>query len=201
MLTNAVVPQTGLSVLMNGGVTYINHAQSMQHTNLSASTSAPSISSLLPPDARQKYQQDLIERDRQASALAAAGKVAETINLTRSSGGHVIQQVYQGAQPQQGQDPQGTVSSVVDGNNGVASELDNINWSLMDLGGPTLDDMDLDFATLFDPANELSHFQPNGNVLISTLPEMSLLQPSQIGATVTTSATQQASTGESKSQI
>jgi hypothetical protein len=196
-----MVPQTGLSVLMNGGVTYINHSQAVQQTNLAPSTSAPSISSLLPPDARQKYQQDLIERDRQASALAAAGKVAETINLTKSSGGQVMQQVYQGAQLQQGHEPQGTSPSVVDGNNGITSELDNINWSLMDLGGPALDDMDLDFATLFDPANELSHIQPNGNGFNSTLPEIPSLQSTQIVGTATTSVTHQSSTGESKSQI
>lgn len=33
----------------------------------------------------------------------------------------------------------------------------------MDIGNMHLDDMDMDFATLFDPANELSDIQARGN--------------------------------------
>ena len=35
-------------------------------------------------------------------------------------------------------------------------QLDHVNWNMMDLA---VDDMDLDFASLFDPANEMLHLQ------------------------------------------
>jgi hypothetical protein len=46
---------------------------------------------------------------------------------------------------------------------GPSTELDSINWNLMDIGAVYLDDMDLDFAQLFDPENELANMQTVGS--------------------------------------
>lgn len=144
------MPQTGLSVLMNGGV---------QSSQTPVSTAmAMSSADAAPSGARQAHIQELIDRDRQASALAAAGMVAESVSL---SGKGQLSQGLQAPPP------------LVAGAAGAAplapsTELDSINWNLMDIGAMHLDDMDLDFAQLFDPANEIANMETEGSGWPST---------------------------------
>jgi hypothetical protein len=101
-----------------------------------------------------------MDRERQASALAAAGMVADSISLTRSAPSllHGVASSHSrvlDAPPQLG-------GQALTGNPNP-SDLDNINWSLMDLGQMHIDDMDMDFARLFDPAQEAANMQTEGS--------------------------------------
>lgn len=53
----------------------------------------------------------------------------------------------------------------------TSPEVDSINWNLMDLGGVHLDDMDLDFAQLFDPTNEIVNMTPQADSSWDAAPE------------------------------
>lgn len=144
---NGSVPQTGLSVLMNGGV--------------KTSQSVPAFSSV--SNINSRYQEELVDRERQASALAAAGMVAESVSLTqpsndqlRASGGHISQGLQAPPQLATGAAPLPPASGT--------TELDSINWNLMDnIGSSHLDDIDLDFATLFDPLQEAANMNTEGS--------------------------------------
>jgi hypothetical protein len=157
-----VGPQTGLSVLMNGGNLHAPLQQPM--TTTAAPTAFATMSGIAKEQVRT--QDDLRDRDHQASALAAAGMVAESISLTRSDPdrvhpGPMITSHGLEAPPQlAGRAPPPTTSST--------SELDNINWNLMDLGSVHLDDMDVDFARLFDPAQEAENMLTEGSGWPST---------------------------------
>jgi hypothetical protein len=128
------------------------------------STSVPNVASIstLSPT-QQRHRQEWLERESQASSLAAAGMVAESVrnNETEpsSSTNYITTTI-----PVLGLQPPPTIfSHPVQGGSGTTTtstavtELDSINWNLMDIGGMHIDDMDMDFATLFDPANELSN--------------------------------------------
>lgn len=119
-----------------------NHAYSMQH---------------LTPEQQQKIQEDLADRERQASSLAAAGMVAESVSLTTPS---VVGQVLQAPPPLGGLPPPASLG-VAGGN----PPLTSIDWN-MDMGGAAseqgLDDLDMDFATLFDTESEMNMFVGGG---------------------------------------
>jgi hypothetical protein len=174
-------PPTGLSLLMNGDVqkpldAATNHAST---ASLSSSNSAPNITKLsyLSPTQRQRYQQEMAERDNQASSLAAAGMVAESVSLTTASmpttpTGNTLQGTPISEKPSlpiMGLQPPPTIlaQSVPSSNSGATAapttELDSIDWNFMDIGSMHIDDMDMDFATLFDPANELSNLHSRGS--------------------------------------
>jgi hypothetical protein len=57
------------------------------------------------------------------------------------------------------------------------NEMDGINWNMLDLGSANLDDLDLDFATLFDPANEAESVQPQGSAWNTGTPESQVPVP------------------------
>jgi hypothetical protein len=95
-------------------------------------------------DAIHTYQE---ERERQASALAAAGMVADTVGDVKRLGLEPPPQLASSA---------ATAPS-------PGTELDNINWGAMDMGGLQIDNMDLDFATLFDPTIEEASMQAEGS--------------------------------------
>ena len=114
----------------------------------------------LSPTQQQRYRQDLLEREKQASALAAAGMVAESVSLA----GPPLQSV-QLLQPPLAMVAQNALATST---SATTSELDGINWSFMDFGAMHLDDMDLDFATLFDPEHEMSSMQTRGSGVVST---------------------------------
>ncbi|GAX15802.1 hypothetical protein FisN_3Lh248 [Fistulifera solaris] len=126
-----IAPPTGLSMLMG--------SSAPQSKSTSALSAMPGL--YRPPE-------DLSERDRQASSLAAAGMVAESAT--------VAGRLSQGLHP-----PPPLVSADAP-QTSATIELDSINWSMMDAGA-NADDMDLDFAQLFDPANELENMYSEGN--------------------------------------
>jgi hypothetical protein len=132
---------------MNGNNTSNNGAPRNTQSALSYALANTS------PERQQAVQDDLADRERQASALAAAGMVAESVTMSQPFG---VQSQGLQAPPLLGSghhmhDP------LPSGN----TNMDGINWSLMDLG-PTLDDMEMDFAKLFDPALEAANMQAEG---------------------------------------
>lgn len=139
--------QTGLSILMGDN--------SVQHQSSSSVPQGKSLGKLTAEQLTQ-YQADLIDRERQASALAAAGMVAESVNKTQATHGHSIAQGL--AAP-----PQLSHATATPTQTANISELDSINWNLMDIGAMHLDDMDMDFASLFDPANEAASMETEGS--------------------------------------
>uniref|UniRef100_A0A6S8I9L2 HSF-type DNA-binding domain-containing protein n=1 Tax=Amphora coffeiformis TaxID=265554 RepID=A0A6S8I9L2_9STRA len=133
--TSGDAPRTGLSMLMNGGGVH------------NPPSSVASFASLSGMNGESSPFQE--ERERQASALAAAGMVADTVSTSGELSGLA-------APPQLGvpASAQATSSSGV---------VDNINWGGVDAGDIHLDDMDLDFATLFDPSIEEANMQTEGS--------------------------------------
>jgi hypothetical protein len=151
----AIGPQTGLSVLMSG--------RNLHPPQLPTSTSLTAFGTMTGNAKEEtRSQDDMFDRDSQASALAAAGMVAESIGFSRTTGPDRVHSstslASQGleAPPQLAGHAPPPVPS-------ASSELDNINWNLMDLGQMHLDDMDMDFARLFDPAQEAENMQTEGS--------------------------------------
>jgi len=136
-------PQTGLSLLMNGGVNSNNGTTTTQHATTPGSAMTAQVMATLSPAQQQRYQQDLLEREHQASSLAAAGLVAEKVSLTGATEPSSVPCHHNHYEA-----PAAEAGMAENGNS-------NNNWNLMDnLGAMQLDDMDMDFATLFDPVNE-----------------------------------------------
>jgi hypothetical protein len=103
---------------------------------------------------QRKIDEDLADRDRQASSLAAAGMVAESVRLAQPVG--TAPATNFGLQPP----PQLVTAPVTQIQ---ASEVESINWNMMELGSPRLDDLDLDFAALFDPIHEIERMRTEGS--------------------------------------
>lgn len=152
---------------MNGDVHTTKTANHTAVSCLSASTSAPNIAKLstMSPKQQLRYQQELLERENQASSLAAAGMVAESVSLTAPHGslGNNNNNNSNNTMPVLGLQAPPTILSQLAPTPAAATELESINWNFMDIGAMHLDDMDMDFATLFDPANELSSMQTRGS--------------------------------------
>jgi hypothetical protein len=130
---------------MNGGVS--NQPQKPVPVAHHVTHAPANAYSHLTPEQQARIQEDLADRERQASALAHAGMVADSVSLTRpaASVGQVLQ-----APP-----PLGALAPPVNptGDNGHPP-MESINWNL-DVGlGGGLDDMDMDFANLFDTETE-----------------------------------------------
>jgi hypothetical protein len=143
---SGAAPQTGLGILMNNK----NGGGAQPANNSAVGYSMASMT----PEQRRMVQDDLADRELQASALAAAGMVAETVNHTTVGvGPNGIQGLH--APPMLG-------SLAPPPNADPGSTIEGINWSLMDLG-PALDDMEMDFAKLFDPAAEEANMQTEGS--------------------------------------
>ncbi|KAG7371298.1 HSF-type DNA-binding protein [Nitzschia inconspicua] len=151
LLQSSSQPQTGLGILLNGGVS--SHSQPPQPPPPAARVNQPYAH--LTPEQQARIQEDLADRERQASALAAAGMVADSVNLTRPA--TVIGNVLQAPPPLGGIAPPITIGSGIDPNG--PPPMESINWNL-DIGvaglgsGGGFDDMDMDFATLFDAEHE-----------------------------------------------
>ena len=160
----------------------------------------------LTPDQQARIQEDLNDRENQASSLAAAGMVAETVNYNNnnySRGSHTPPRTSHGLQPPPTlvgmslQHPGASLPSVSSlpsmhtteatttathypnttaphitndsGRNSNSNShtidgppiVDNINWNLdapghtIGSGIPGLDDIDMDFATLFDSEEQI----------------------------------------------
>jgi len=123
----------------------------------------------LAPERQAQLQRDMADREQQASSLAAAGMVADSADYTRSSTS--VGQVLRAPPALVGMPvPMGVPSSFVPiashsnasivaqqpvCNNGGVPHVESINWNLdVDSAGAMLgsglDDIDMDFATLFD---------------------------------------------------
>jgi len=116
-------------------------------------------------------QLDMLDRERQASALAAAGLVAESVSRTRSTSSGDLRPAEMGgmrAPPVLGHPPSSPApQQPAMATAAAASGLAPVDYGVMDIGGGlsavTIDDMDLDFAKLFDPENELAGMQTEGS--------------------------------------
>lgn len=159
-------PQTGLGILLNGTTLHHNHSYS------SLRQLAPSP---IPQNKNEKrIQDDLAERERQASALAAAGMVAETVDQTGMATPPLslspMNFVGNGGINWQGLQPppalMGTISaSQGSGTTTPTPAAEGTNWGIGGMDNITvgIDDMDLDFAQLFDPASEAANMQTEGS--------------------------------------
>lgn len=108
----------------------------------------PSSSSLT-PDQQNRMQEDLAERERQAAQLASA--------MTPTGVGQVLQ-----APPPLVSmvPPSGT--SIKNTSTGSDMDMQNINWNAIpELGNP--DDMDMDFAAMFDAEQEQNFLVGSGH--------------------------------------
>lgn len=138
-------PQTGLSILKG--------------ENKRLSTTDGSLAVSVP--ANPQIQADLLDRELQASSLAAAGMLADTVTTTQAQGLQAPPPLVASA-PQ----PPGSAASAATmpaPTVGATTELDSINWNMMDIGAVHLDDIDMDFATLFDPENEEANMRTEGS--------------------------------------
>ena len=165
-VTSGAAPRTGLGILMT-------------ENSLHSSAPPPPPATVhamanMTPEQRLLVQEDLADRERQASSLAAAGMVAESVSLTRPVSGLLGGQPGQGGQNHQPlglQAPPALGMGAPPTSNGN-TEMEGINWNLLDLG-TNLDDLDMDFASLFDPANEAASvsMQTQGGGWSSAAPE------------------------------
>lgn len=161
----AAQPVTGLSMLMNGGCAEPPLTTAQYHPPTALSTMENSSSGVPLPENTNtnsnhntfypgKYSSEMDDRERQASALAAAGMVAESVKISNPGGtaGLLPPPALATAEAM-------PVASAA----ATASEIDAINWGMMDAGAMHLDDMDLDFAALFDPAQEVANMHTEGS--------------------------------------
>jgi hypothetical protein len=155
-------PHTGLSMLMSSGAGGFKLAQPPHSLSVQAPASFAAMSGINSEQQRRTPTGFLEERERQASALAAAGMVAETVSIAndgRKPAGIPAQGLHA---------PPPLATGVPMMASAATTEIDSANWGLMDMGGVQLDDMDLDFATLFDPALEEANMQMEGSGWPST---------------------------------
>mmetsp|Transcript_51217 Transcript_51217/g.61693 ORF Transcript_51217/g.61693 Transcript_51217/m.61693 type:complete len:285 (-) Transcript_51217:263-1117(-) len=120
---------TGLSVLMSNN-----------HSTLSSTPSfLPFSQPQITPEQRKIMQQDILDREKQASSLAAAGMVAETVITS----------------------PHNDPTPVME----LTAGIQDANWfNMTELGGAGgLDDMEMDFAKMFDPQHEASAMRTEGS--------------------------------------
>ena len=165
------VPQTGLGILMGSGGATAGAPIAAAPTLLAPATSSPQhqqqqqhVYSHLTADQQNRIQEDLADRERQAAALASAGMVAESVNLTRPA---VIGQVLQAPPPLVGMAPPATPPRVPSPEKPNDVAMESINWNMVDLGNP--DDMDMDFAAMFDPEQEQTFMTtPETDTILTT---------------------------------
>lgn len=135
------------------------------------------FASHLTSEQRVRLQADLADREQQASSLAAAGLVADSVDYN-SRPATAVGQVLRAPPalvgmpvPATGPSTSVPISSLSDSTNNPASaqpnnandgvpQVESINWNLdIDSAGPMLgsglDDIDMDFATLFDTEEQL----------------------------------------------
>jgi hypothetical protein len=102
-------------------------------------------------------REEMADRELQASALAAAGMVAENVSLTRPAVGHILQ-----APPPLSAPP--TLAGMGAPPTPPGVHMEGINWNMMgELGTNLVDDMDMDFANMFDPEKEEQCMQTEGS--------------------------------------
>ncbi|KAL7518750.1 hypothetical protein ACHAWX_003558 [Stephanocyclus meneghinianus] len=173
------VPQTGLGILMSSHAT-----QSSTTTDMASA--APTLfhqhhtTSTYTAEQRSMMQQDAQDRERQARALAAAGMAAERMSQIK----HSVQ--YHPPTASQGLLPPPSLGHPTSSTNNMANIASNhisdhisinmdahiddplMSWNNLDGHdadgrGPTLEEMEMDFAKLFDPAMEWQNMQTEGS--------------------------------------
>jgi len=165
-------PQTGLGILMNKSAS-VGTAQALVVTS-------QTYAAHLTPEHQARLQADLADREQQASALAAAGMVADSVDYNTRPATTVGQGLRAPpalvGMPVPIRGPSSTVPqlSISDASNvptrpqssnnnanfGGVPQVESINWNLdVDSAGPMLssglDDIDMDFATLFDSEEQV----------------------------------------------
>lgn len=161
-------PQTGLGILMNKGV---STATAQAPTSMSQA-----YASHLTPEQQVRLVTELADREEQASSLAAAGLVADGVDYnavpTNSVGQVLRAPPALVGMPVPGPAASVPLSSLSDAANnqalsqppsnkeGGVPQVESINWNLdVDSAGQMLgsglDDIDMDFATLFDTEEQL----------------------------------------------
>jgi hypothetical protein len=140
-------PQTGLGILLT-------------NKNNSISTPVPTAgySYTMTSDQSQLFQDDLADRELQASALAAAGMATESGSFSIFVGNRVTSPPEDlGLQP-----PPALGSFVPPPIPHPNATMDVIDWNNMDVG-MAIDDMEVDFAKMFDPAHEIANMPMEGS--------------------------------------
>lgn len=164
-------PPTGLGILMssngggaNGGTTHTLHHQ--HHSQ-----------GLYTAEQRRLMQQDANDRDRQARALAAAGLSVEKIssaNVNSAAGLHPPPVL---GNPISGQAVHPVSSAIHVTSLNPGPNCDPLSWSNIEMNSNavgdltyeqpeqvlTLEDMEMDFAHLFDPNVEWENMQTEGS--------------------------------------
>jgi hypothetical protein len=149
---NMTESQIGLGILTNVGVTGL----APPTVAVSVHPSSNPTYAHLTPEQQARLNEDLADREKQARALAAAGMVADSVNLTRPA--IAIGNVLQAPPPLGGMAPPTTLSNGTDPNG--HPPMESINWNVdggdiaLEPGG--VDDMDVDFVSLFDTEYEQS---------------------------------------------
>ena len=178
---SASTPCTGLSVLMNSSNYASSNSLSGNKNNVLNKNNAQQISK------HDHIQQDLADRERQASALAAAGMVAEKVSRSRSNSvASFSSSVNTSQRSLSHQDTTKQLSFTIRGNSTVAEEktpltpnplakthettVSNSNGCEMLWNGMgdmkmdgAVDDMELDFAKMFDPQTEVDAMNTEGS--------------------------------------
>jgi hypothetical protein len=171
-------PQTGLGILMSAQIAPAKPAPT---------SSAPTLfhqqhtASAYTPEQRSMMQQDAQDRERQARALAAAGMAAERMSQTQPNAQY-HPPASQGLMP-----PPSLGHPTSSSNNNLAAAASSnhisdptnngnganhvedplLSWNNLDSNndgrGPTLEEMEMDFANLFDPAMEWQNMNTEGS--------------------------------------
>jgi len=111
-------------------------------------------SSLRKPSSPRHFADEIVDQDHQASSLAAAGLVADGVSVAGVTG-----PIAQGLQAPPPLAPGSSAPLAA-----PSTELDSINWNLLNMGSSNqLDELDVDFAQLFDPASEAELVHSEGN--------------------------------------
>jgi len=97
-----------------------------------------------------EQQRDLADRERQAQSLAAAGMVAETVGRGSHPGA-----LY-------GPPQLASATGEPSAGNGFSGIMDSNNWGMPDIDA-SLEDIEMDFAKLFDPDHEMESMQTEGS--------------------------------------
>lgn len=164
-------PATGLGILMSSSSSSTHNAPS-NGTSHTLHHQQHSLS-VYTPEQRKLMQQDAQDRERQARALAAAGMAAEEF------GGTVTQQdVATNSSSSIGLHPPPTLGNPTSGivaahPGGTAATEPGMPWSNLEMhsgggtgaeGEPlTLEEMEMDFANMFDPNVEWENMQTEGS--------------------------------------
>ena len=172
-------PQTALGIMMNSTAT--GPGQAFLAPNPGPPPTSNPVSAFfgtMPPDQRTRVQEEMADRERQASALAAAGMVAESVNYTTPGVGQVL-----AAPPPLVGLPPAPLQEQAHNDDGVHMTMDGMNWN--DLAG-NVDDIDMDFISMFDPEQERVFMQDPLSFHHLPLPQdiSSSTAPSASGATM-----------------